>query len=573
MTERSNKKKYPLCAAALALAVLLAGCAPAEGTAVATAQPTAEPTEAPTPTPEPEANPLTGEQGDYTNQRPVAVSIRTGDGSTPQWGIAAADVLIEGVTEGKTAGLTAVFASVDSVEKAGPVAPGRDLPLQLVLPLNTVPVHINKSVYASNLLNVLQYQDLDGYHAGTAGFAFDEDRANSGYREENCWYTTKDLINTGLATYNTDTAGANMPLFHFVQRKDPEQQNAKSMYITFSNKDTEELVYSPEVGLYLKNNADGSPMMDAGNNEQAAFTNVFVLYASSGVKDDGVTRQYDLTGGTGIYLTKGGWETIQWTKGDATAPLQLTDASGKTLDVNPGKSFLAIWGGYYGQALRLLDGDGNEQALPEKPALLDSAVPDEAAEAAELEQQRAQALADAQDKLNQAQTALNEALQAQQDAAGTADSADDDAASQRVAEAQAAYDEKQAAKLEEKLRKNSFTLQDYYDQLQQLRGMGDLSQLADMMPGNVGRQLQGASIDPKVMAHTEAIILSMTPQERENPQILGASRKKRIAKGCGLEVVDVNRLLKQFEAMRQMLKQFNRGRLPGMRGGFRRKRR
>ena len=396
MTERSNKKKYPLCAAALALAVLLAGCAPAEGAAAATAQPTAEPTEAPTPTPEPEANPLTGEQGDYTNQRPVAVSIRTGDGSTPQWGIAAADVLIEGVTEGKTAGLTAVFASVDSVEKAGPVAPGRDLPLQLVLPLNAVPVHINKSVYASNLLNVLQYQDLDGYHAGTAGFAFDEDRANSGYREENCWYTTKDLINTGLATYNTDTAGANMPLFHFVQRKDPEQQNAKSLYITFSNKDTEELVYSPEVGLYLKNNADGSPMMDAGNNEQAAFTNVFVLYASSGVKDDGVTRQYDLTGGTGIYLTKGGWETIQWTKGDATAPLQLTDASGKTLDVNPGKSFLAIWGGYYGQALRLLDGDGNEQALPEKPALLDSAVPDEAAEAAELEQQRAQALADAQ---------------------------------------------------------------------------------------------------------------------------------------------------------------------------------
>ena len=85
MTERSNKKKYPLCAGK--------GDEPAPS-----AQPTAEPTEAPTPTPEPEANPLTGEQGDYTNQRPVAVSIRTGDGSTPQWGIAAADVLIEGVT-------------------------------------------------------------------------------------------------------------------------------------------------------------------------------------------------------------------------------------------------------------------------------------------------------------------------------------------------------------------------------------------------------------------------------------------------------------------------------------------
>ena len=86
------------------------------------------------------------------------------------------------------------------------------------------------------------------------------------------------------------------------------------------------------------------------------------------------------------------------------------------------------------------------------------------------------------------------------------------------------------------------------DRLQQIRGMGDLSQLAGMMPGQLGRQLQGASIDEKQMAHTEAIILSMTPLERENPQILNASRKRRIAAGCGLEVVDVNRLLKQFDA-------------------------
>nr|WP_326185439.1 signal recognition particle protein [uncultured Oscillibacter sp.] len=137
-----------------------------------------------------------------------------------------------------------------------------------------------------------------------------------------------------------------------------------------------------------------------------------------------------------------------------------------------------------------------------------------------------------------------------------------------IEKAQATYDEKQAAKLEEKLRKNRFTLQDYYDQLQQLRGMGDLSQLAGMMPGQLGRQLQGASIDEKAMAHTEAIILSMTPLERENPQILNASRKKRIAAGCGLEVVDVNRLLKQFEMMQQLTKQMSKGRMPGMMGGM-----
>ena len=138
-----------------------------------------------------------------------------------------------------------------------------------------------------------------------------------------------------------------------------------------------------------------------------------------------------------------------------------------------------------------------------------------------------------------------------------------------IEKAEQNFDAKQAAKMEEKLRKNRFTLQDYYDQMQQLRSMGDLSQLAGMMPGNLGRQLQGAQIDEKQFARMEAIILSMTPQERENPQILGASRKKRIAAGCGQEVVDVNRLLKQFEQMQQMIKQMSKsGMFGGMGGGL-----
>ena len=136
-----------------------------------------------------------------------------------------------------------------------------------------------------------------------------------------------------------------------------------------------------------------------------------------------------------------------------------------------------------------------------------------------------------------------------------------------IEKAQQTYDENQAAKLEEKLRKNRLTLQDYYEQLQQLRNMGDLSQIASMMPGALGRQMAGATIDDKALAHTEAIILSMTPEERENPQILGANRKKRIAAGCGLEVVDVNRLLKQFEGMQQIIKQVA-GRKPAMGFGF-----
>ena len=139
-----------------------------------------------------------------------------------------------------------------------------------------------------------------------------------------------------------------------------------------------------------------------------------------------------------------------------------------------------------------------------------------------------------------------------------------------IEKAEAQYDEQQAKKLEEKLRKNKLTLTDYLDQMEQLQNMGDLSQIADMLPGGMGKQLNGAQIDPKQMAHQKAIIQSMTPKERENPQILNASRKRRIAAGCGLEVVDVNRLLKSFEMLQQLTKSMTKGKfrggMPGMPG-------
>lgn len=136
-----------------------------------------------------------------------------------------------------------------------------------------------------------------------------------------------------------------------------------------------------------------------------------------------------------------------------------------------------------------------------------------------------------------------------------------------IEKAEQNYDAKQALKLQEKLRKNSFTLQDYFEQLQQLRGMGDLSQIASMMPGGLGQKLQGATIDEKVLIHTEAIILSMTPAEREDPSVLNASRKRRIAAGCGQPVMEINRLLKQFEMMQQLTRQVSRGKFTSL-GGF-----
>ena len=136
-----------------------------------------------------------------------------------------------------------------------------------------------------------------------------------------------------------------------------------------------------------------------------------------------------------------------------------------------------------------------------------------------------------------------------------------------IEKAEQTLDEEKARKLEEKLRKNRFDLEDYLDQLRQLLSMGDLSQLAGMMPGQMGRQLQNTEIDEKQFRRMEAVITSMTPKERRNPQLLNASRKKRIAAGCGQEVSDVNRLLKQYEMIQQLMGQMSRGRFPGMPGG------
>ena len=128
-----------------------------------------------------------------------------------------------------------------------------------------------------------------------------------------------------------------------------------------------------------------------------------------------------------------------------------------------------------------------------------------------------------------------------------------------IEKAEKAFDEKKAAELEEKLRSSKFTLQDFYDQMVQMKSMGSMQEILAQMPG--GANLKNVNLDEKQMAHTEAIILSMTPKERENPSIIGGSRKRRIAAGCGLKVEDVNRLLKSFEQMQKLMKQFSG---PGM---------
>ena len=125
-----------------------------------------------------------------------------------------------------------------------------------------------------------------------------------------------------------------------------------------------------------------------------------------------------------------------------------------------------------------------------------------------------------------------------------------------IEKAEAAMDLKKAEELEKKLRKNKFTLQDFYDQMVQLKSMGSMTDILAMMPGMNAGALKDIKVDEKALAHTEAIILSMTPHERENPGCINHSRKQRISKGAGVKVEEINKLLKQFEAMQKMMKQF-----------------
>lgn len=135
-----------------------------------------------------------------------------------------------------------------------------------------------------------------------------------------------------------------------------------------------------------------------------------------------------------------------------------------------------------------------------------------------------------------------------------------------VEKAQQQIDEKEAERLEEKLRKNQFTFEDFLDQLRMIKKMGSLRDLLGMLPG-MDKALRGVQIDEKAFARVEAIVLSMTKEERTMPKLLNGSRRKRIAAGSGTSIQDVNRLIKQFEDMQKMMKNMTKGKMASMFGG------
>ncbi|MDL2259183.1 signal recognition particle protein, partial [Eubacteriales bacterium OttesenSCG-928-K08] len=135
-----------------------------------------------------------------------------------------------------------------------------------------------------------------------------------------------------------------------------------------------------------------------------------------------------------------------------------------------------------------------------------------------------------------------------------------------IEKAQEAFDEKKAEELSQKLRDDTFTLDDFLDQFQQMRSMGSVQDILGMMPGIDTSKLGGVEVDEKQVKRMEAIIQSMTKEERARPDILNAGRRKRIAKGSGTSIQEVNRLLNQYDQTRKMMRQFSGGGKKGKRG-------
>ena len=293
-------------------------------------------------------NPLTGQplaEGVQKGQRPIGVMVNNAHIAMPQRGIAAADAVFEMLTEGGITRLLALYSDYKTMPQVGPVRSARDQHLQFAIPLNAIMVHIGSSVYAENLFNEYQYQDIDGRYLGTTSFDFDAERAKT-RASEHCWYTSGALVAAGIENKQIATTGESHPLFRFSPANQPTSLSggdAPDVVFNFSPENTVQLTYNAETKLYAKK-AYGEPHVDELDGAQLAFSNVVILTAQVGLKPDEYCTDFVLTKGTGWYIYGGKYKQIQWEKGKPEDPIKLTDEKGAEILVNPGKSYIAVLG-------------------------------------------------------------------------------------------------------------------------------------------------------------------------------------------------------------------------------------
>ena len=295
-------------------------------------------------------NYLTGmpfKEGQDKSARPVGIMINNAKIALPQYGLEAADIIYEAVTEGGITRLMALYSDINDIDRAGPVRSARTQFVQMMLPLNAIYVHIGSSTTAEAMLNAYSYQDIDGIYLGSLSFRYDSELAKT-KASEHCWFTDRELIKAGIKKNDIRTKNSFYPAFDFVEyESEPRALNgavANTLSYEYSDYADVSFSYNRETGRYEKT-AFGTPHMDAGTGNQLDFDNVFLLLAEVGVEvQNGILPDFDYSKGTGYYLNRGVCEEITWKKGEPENPLLLYNDAGEILKVNTGKSYIGILG-------------------------------------------------------------------------------------------------------------------------------------------------------------------------------------------------------------------------------------
>lgn len=332
------------------------------------------------------ADPLTGLEALWPGQRPVAVVIENDSGSTTQWGIASASVVLEALTESDAApSLCLVYPSASAVPKVGPVAAGQDLYWRLLIGQQVLPVQKGGGIYDRNFLDYYDLRAVDALEVGKNAFSCAEEWSNAP-----AWYTSGDALSGVLESLGLSAelnvpaapaavtsaaesaAGASsgaqaeqpvpevpalLPFSASAKLPTPSAEDASLVLVRFEGQSTTGFRYDAGAGVYKMLRGGISPQRDADSGEQAAFDNLLILYSAASLRDDGRTLDYDLSMGGGVWLNGGRLWEITWTQGSETT-LLFYDADGELLSLTPGRSYIALVESLTGEELSVSNSAG-----------------------------------------------------------------------------------------------------------------------------------------------------------------------------------------------------------------------
>lgn len=345
---------FALCAA------LLTGCA---------LSPSSQPAESPT-------DPLTGQELVWPGQRPVAIAIDNAAASTTQWGLSTASLVLEALTAQQQATrLCLVYPAVGAVPQVGPVSAGQDLYWRLLVGQQVLPVQRGGEQFDQNYLDYYSLRAVDALEVGTNAFS-----CETNWQNVPLWHTSgAALSGAGQPEHlpGPDRIPRHGHLFQQLRQRernpplgaqsaalqengklpDADASDAMSVRVQFDAQNATGFSYDADSKTYRMLHADGTPQLDANNGQQADFDNLLILFSASTLRDDGVTLDYDLTMGGGVWLNEGHLWNITWTQGSETT-FFLYDSNGRPLTLTAGRSYLALVSSLTGQELTVQNSTG-----------------------------------------------------------------------------------------------------------------------------------------------------------------------------------------------------------------------